>query len=80
MVIVQITVCFTLHKKVKKSYIKTYRWLKRIGDMQFRTALEVLAPNKRSLRVALVLIDLAYSGFGFYGIFIYNFDIVKLEY
>jgi len=48
--------------------------------MQFRTALEVLAPSKRSLRLGLVLLDLAYSGFGFFGIFIYNGDIVEREF
>ena len=81
----EILLSFTLHKKVRKSYIKTYRWLKRNGDKgsgMFRTALEVLAPSKRSLRLGIILIDLLYCGFGIYGLYIYrsNIDLIQNEF
>lgn len=80
--ILEILLSFTLHKKVRKSYIKTYRWLKKNPNKEsgmFRTALEVLAPSKRSLRLGIVLLDFLYCGFGAYGLWIYthNIDLIK---
>jgi hypothetical protein len=81
-VILEILFSFTLHKKVRKSYIKTYRWLKKNQNREygmFRTALEVLAPSKRSLRLGIVLVDLLYCSFGIYGLWIYcaNINLIK---
>ena len=78
LVVMEIIACFLLQKKVKKSYIKTYRWLRlnkrdlRKTKGKYRTVVEVLAPSKRSLRLGLILLDLIYCGMGVYGLFIYQ--------
>ncbi len=65
-VLFEMACCFYLQKKVAKSYIKTYRWLRlnkesnRQRRGKYRTIIEVLAPSKRSIRIGLIILDLLY--------------------
>lgn len=57
LVILQIVFCFLLQKKVGRSYLKTYRWLRPNRKMskenpgKYRTIIEVQAPSAVNLRL-----------------------------
>lgn len=75
-----------LRKRVAKSYIKTFRAVKRnknrasrsVGESKYRTIIAVQATNSVIPRLILIFLDFMYCSMATYGVYVYAVSRAKI--